>query len=93
MFLATDANRSLCYVSDTVSGLIKLMEYGEGKGAVVNIGSEEEHTVNEFAEIIKLCDSTSKISYTEKLPQDDPKIRRADISRAKTIGLVANYFA
>lgn len=78
--------RSLCYVSDTVSGLIKLMEYGEGKGAVVNIGSEEEHTVNEFAQIIiKLCDSTSKISYTEKLPQDDPKLRRADISRAKKL--------
>lgn len=78
--------RSLCFVSDTVSGLIKLMEYGDGKGAVVNIGSEEERTVNEYAEIIiKLCNSSSKISHTEKLPQDDPKIRRANISRAKKL--------
>ena len=62
------------------------MEYEDGKGSVVNIGSEEEHTVNEFAQIIiKLCNSTSKISYTEKLPQDDPKKRRADISRAKKL--------
>lgn len=78
--------RSLCYVSDTVNGLMKLMEFEEGKGAVVNIGSEEEHTVNEFAEIIiKLCSSTSQISYTEKLPQDDPKKRRADISLARKL--------
>lgn len=78
--------RSLCYVSDTVSGLIKLMEHDGGKGEVVNIGSEEEHTVNEFAQIIiKLCDATSKISYSEKLPQDDPKQRRADISKAKKL--------
>jgi len=78
--------RSLCYVSDTVSGLMKLMEHSAGKGAVVNIGSEEERTVNEFAEIIiKLCDSSSKISYTEKLPQDDPKQRRADITKARTL--------
>lgn len=78
--------RSLCYVSDTVNGLIKLMEHKDGKGFVVNIGSEQEHTVNEFAEvIIKLCNSTSKISYTEKLPQDDPKQRRADITLARKL--------
>jgi len=78
--------RSLCYVSDTVTGLMKLMEYGDGKGAVVNIGSEEEHTVNEFAEmIIKLCNSKSQISHTEKLPQDDPKKRRADITKARKL--------
>lgn len=78
--------RSLCYVSDTVSGLMKLMEHKEGKGAIVNIGSEEEHSVNEFAEIIiKLCSSTSKISYTEKLPLDDPKKRRPDISLARKL--------
>lgn len=76
--------RSLCYVSDTVKGLMNLMEHKDGKGSVVNVGSEEERSVNEFAEIIiKLCNSSSKISYTEKLPLDDPKKRRADISLAK----------
>jgi len=78
--------RSLCHVSDTVRGLMKLMEYGDGKGTVVNIGSEEERTVNEFAEIIiKLCNSTSMVSHSEALPKDDPKMRRADISLAKKI--------
>ena len=78
--------RSLCYVTDTVNGLIKLMEHEGGKGAIVNIGSEEEHTVNEFAETIKkLCNSTSALSHIEELPQDDPKKRRADISKARKL--------
>lgn len=78
--------RSLCYVSDTVDGLIKLMEYADGKGKVVNIGSEEEHTVNEFAETIKrLCNSTSPLIHEEDLPQDDPKKRRADITQARQL--------
>ncbi|HRB84924.1 MAG: NAD-dependent epimerase/dehydratase family protein [Microgenomates group bacterium] len=78
--------RSLCYVTDTVDGLIKLMELDDGKGKVVNIGSEEEKTVNDFAEMIKkLCNSTSELSHTETLPQDDPKKRRADISLARKL--------
>lgn len=78
--------RSLCYVTDTVDGLIKLMELNDGKGKVVNIGSEEEKTVNDFAEMIKkLCNSTSELSHTETLPQDDPKKRRADISLARKL--------
>lgn len=76
--------RSLCFVSDTVRGLIALMEHPNIAGEVCNIGSEEEHTVNEYAEmIVKITGSTSTIIHDEELPKDDPKVRRADITKAK----------
>lgn len=78
--------RSLCYVSDTVDGLMKLMFTENTKGEIVNIGSQEEHTVNEYAEIVKkLTHSTSEIVHNEALPQDDPQRRRADITKAKEL--------
>ncbi len=75
--------RSLCFVSDTVDGLIKLMasDYHEP----VNIGNPQELTIKELAQkIIKLTGSTSKIEY-RVLPEDDPHRRRPDISRAKKV--------
>lgn len=76
--------RSLCFIEDMQDGLIKFMLKDNAKGAIVNLGSEEEHTVLEFAEIIKkLANSRSKIVLKEALPQDDPLRRRADISLAK----------
>lgn len=78
--------RSLCYVDDTVDGLIRLMNYPNTKGEVVNIGSPEEHTVLEFAEMVKrLTGSTSEIAFTEHSPTDDPQKRRADITKAQNL--------
>jgi nucleoside-diphosphate-sugar epimerase len=78
--------RSLCYVNDTVDGLIRLMFYPKTKGQIVNIGSQEEHSVLEYAKIIKeLTKSNSKIVFSEKLPKDDPLIRKPDILKAKKI--------
>jgi len=78
--------RSLCFVTDTVEGLVRLMFYPLTSGVVVNIGSSEEHTVLEYAEIIKkLTGSKSKITLSEKLPQDDPLKRQPDISYAKKL--------
>jgi len=75
--------RSLCYVDDLVEGLIKLMFEKNTKGEVVNLGNPEEHTVLEYAKIIKnLTGSKSKIVFEEPLPQDDPKRRKPDINRA-----------
>lgn len=75
--------RSLCYVDDTVEGLIKLMNSPKAKNEIVNIGSPDEHTVLEFAEIVKkLTGSNSQIKLSEDLPKDDPKKRRADIAKA-----------
>ena len=78
--------RSLCYIDDMVEGLSRLMFYPETKGKVVNLGSIEEHTVLEYAELIKkLTNSSSPISFSEPLPEDDPKKRKPDINKAKKL--------
>ncbi len=78
--------RSLCYVDDMVEGLMRLMSYPNTKGEIVNLGSQDEHTVLEYANIIKkITDSKSEITYSEDLPEDDPKKRRPDISKAKKL--------
>jgi dTDP-glucose 4,6-dehydratase len=74
--------RSFSYVEDTVAGIISLMNSTEYD--VFNIGNPNEMTVGQLAEIIiKLTDSTSKIKYLD-LPNDDPKQRKPDITKAKT---------
>ncbi len=78
--------RSLCYVSDTVDGLMKLMFAPNTKGEVVNIGAQEEHSVLDYAHMIKkLTKSTSTIVMSEELPADDPLRRKADITKAGTL--------
>lgn len=78
--------RSLCYIDDTVDGLHKLMFLPKTTGEIVNIGNTEEHSVNEFAQIvIKLTESKSIIQYSEKIPQDDPLKRKANIEKAKKL--------
>lgn len=75
--------RSLCYVDDLVEGLAKLMFTPDLKGEIVNLGNPEEHTVMEFASLVKkLAGSNSEIKSVEPLPEDDPKKRKADITRA-----------
>ena len=73
--------RSFSYVSDTVAGIIAMMnsEYYE----VFNIGNPYEMTVKELAEmILKLTNSSSKIIF-KPLPNDDPQQRKPDITKAK----------
>ncbi len=78
--------RSLCYVDDTVEGMMRLMFYPNTKGEIVNIGSSGEHTVHEYAEIIKrLTNSSSEIVFSEDLPLDDPLKRKADTTKAKKL--------
>lgn len=78
--------RSLCYVSDMVEGLLKLMFSENAAGEVVNLGSMQEHSVLEYAKIIiELTHSKSKIEFLGKLPEDDPKRRRPDISKAQKL--------
>lgn len=75
--------RSFCYVDDLVEGIYRLLmsDYAHP----VNIGNPNEITLKEFAEEVqKLTGSSSKIVY-HPLPQDDPKQRQPDISRAKEI--------
>jgi dTDP-glucose 4,6-dehydratase len=74
--------RSFCYVDDLVEGIFRLLMSGEIDP--VNIGNPEEITLLQFAEeIIGITGTASKITF-EPLPQDDPKVRQPDITKAKT---------
>jgi dTDP-glucose 4,6-dehydratase len=75
--------RSFCYVDDLVEGIYRLLH--SDYVYPVNIGNPNEITMNDFAqEIIKLTGTNQKIVYLP-LPQDDPKQRQPDITKARTI--------
>jgi len=75
--------RSFSYVQDTVNGIVSLMESNHND--VFNIGNPTEITINELAsKIIEITNSNSKL-INKDLPQDDPKQRKPDITKAKTL--------
>src|SRR5690606_17281979 len=75
--------RSFCYVSDLVDGIIRLMEAPVNDP--VNIGNPHEMTIEQIARlIIEMTGSRSKVIY-KPLPEDDPKVRQPDITRARTL--------
>lgn len=77
--------RSFCYVDDNIRGLQKLMETEEANGEIINIGNPTEYTVLEVAYLVKkLAQSDSKLVYLP-LPQDDPKVRRPVIDKARKL--------
>jgi len=77
--------RSFCYVDDLIDGLVRLMETSDDVVGPFNLGNPEEFSVRELAEtIIALIGSSSRIIH-RPLPEDDPKQRRPDISKAQAI--------
>jgi dTDP-glucose 4,6-dehydratase len=75
--------RSFCYVSDEIDGFLRLAKSDEH--LPVNIGNPNEFTILECAQmVLKVTESKSKIRY-EDLPQDDPKQRRPDITKARQL--------
>lgn len=75
--------RSFCYVSDLVDGIFKLLMSNEINP--VNVGNPAEITIKQFAEeVIKITGTKSKIVY-KPLPEDDPKVRQPDITKAHEI--------
>jgi UDP-glucuronate decarboxylase len=85
VFGSGEQTRSFCYVTDQIGGLLRLAFLKEAKGAVINIGNDEEITVLDLAKMIKrLTDSNSEITFCP-LPTDDPLRRRPDITKAKGI--------
>jgi UDP-glucuronate decarboxylase len=74
--------RSFCYVSDLVEGLMRLMN-GDFIGPV-NLGNPDEYTILELAQFIQgMINPDAELVY-KPLPEDDPKQRQPDITRAKT---------
>ena len=83
IFGSGSQTRSFCYVTDLVDGVIRLME--SDVNDPVNIGNPHEMTIEEIARaIIRLTGSASRIVY-RPLPEDDPKVRQPDITRARTL--------
>jgi len=75
--------RSFCYVSDEIDGFLRLSKSDEH--LPVNIGNPNEFTIMECAQfVLKVTGSKSKIRY-ESLPQDDPKQRQPDITKARRL--------
>lgn len=76
--------RSFCYVSDTISGIL-LHLVNNTNSEIINLGSENEITIKDLAQIIiKKTNSSSAIKYQSQSP-DDPRRRRPDISKARKI--------
>lgn len=75
--------RSFCYVDDLIDGIYRLLLSDEV--LPVNLGNPDEITIQQFAEeVLKLTGSKSTISF-HPLPEDDPKVRQPDISKAKAL--------
>jgi dTDP-glucose 4,6-dehydratase len=75
--------RSFCYVDDEIEGIYRLFMNGDSQPT--NIGNPVEFTVRQLAElVIELTGTKSKI-VSKPLPEDDPKVRQPDISRARSV--------
>ncbi len=76
--------RSFCYVDDLIEAFIRLMNV-EGVYEPVNLGNPGEYTIKQLAEeVMRICGSDSGFKYLS-LPQDDPRQRKPDITRAQTL--------
>lgn len=75
--------RSFCYVDEMIDGFVRLMDSDETVTGPINLGNPVEFSIRELAEMtVRLTGSRSPIEY-RPLPQDDPRQRRPDITRAK----------
>jgi dTDP-glucose 4,6-dehydratase len=83
IFGSGSQTRSFCYISDLVAGIRKLM--ASSLTDPVNIGNPHEMSIEDMAKlIIRMTGSKSRIVF-KPLPTDDPKVRRPDITRARTV--------
>lgn len=77
--------RSFCYVDDMVEGLMQMMNTDAARGEVINLGNTDERTIAAIADVVKsMTASNSEITF-EELPEDDPHVRKPDVTKAKTI--------
>ena len=83
VFGSGNQTRSFCYVSDLVDGLFRLMQSDERYP--VNLGNPLEMTILEFAEHIRTLTGTKSKLIFQPLPEDDPKQRKPDITKAKSV--------
>jgi UDP-glucuronate decarboxylase len=85
VFGGGDQTRSFCYITDQIEGLLRLAWSEKARGEVLNIGSSEEITIIDLATMMKrLTGSASEIMFYP-LPEDDPRRRCPDITKATVI--------
>lgn len=75
--------RSFCYISDMVEGLMKLMFAEDMSGQVVNLGNPKEMSILEAAKLVQRLTTSNPEIVFNPLPEDDPKRRMPDITRAR----------
>jgi UDP-glucuronate decarboxylase len=84
VFGTGEQTRSFCYVDDLIEAMIRMMATERGFTGPINLGNPGEFTMIELAEqVIRLTKSKSRIVH-KPLPPDDPKVRRPDISLARS---------
>ena len=77
--------RAFCYVDDMIDGFVRMMNSDDSVTGPINLGNPQEFTIRQLAElVIELTYSTSKI-ISRPLPEDDPRQRCPDISKAKSL--------
>ncbi|MCS6803583.1 MAG: SDR family oxidoreductase [Acidobacteriota bacterium] len=77
--------RSFCYVSDLVEGVYRLATYPNIAGEVINLGNPDEYSLLQMARYVKEIVGASSEIVFKPLPQDDPKRRRPDITKARML--------
>jgi nucleoside-diphosphate-sugar epimerase len=77
--------RSFCYVDDMIRGLRRVMDSDQANGQIINLGNPEEISILNLARLVrKMMNSTSPIKF-HPLPEDDPRMRRPDIGKARRL--------
>jgi len=76
--------RSFCYVDDLIDALVLLMNSSRETTGPVNLGSQYEYAIRDVAELIRELTRSSSVLEYQPIPEDDPRIRKPDISRART---------
>jgi len=77
--------RSFCYVDDLINGLSALFDSPKDVIGPVNVGNPKEFTILQLAEIVKRLTNSNSEIVSKPLPQDDPKQRKPDITKAKEV--------
>lgn len=80
-----EQTRSFCFVSDLIDGLIRLMRVRPNPHSPVNLGNPGEFSVNQLAQLVREQTGAAVEIVHRPLPEDDPKMRRPDIKRARAL--------
>ncbi|HEY8745970.1 MAG TPA: GDP-mannose 4,6-dehydratase, partial [Chloroflexota bacterium] len=85
IFGSGEQTRSFCYVSDLVAGIMAVMQYAAGSGEVFNLGNPLERTMLELVRIIQEVLEVALPTTYHPLPEDDPRRRQPDITKARSV--------